>query len=49
MKKPEGNEIIYKSGSLENPDMSIFVTDVLEGTRWAFNVRRDKYAVSGGE
>jgi len=49
MKKPEGNEIIYKSGSLENPDMSIFVTDVLEGTRWAFNVRPDKYAQIGGE
>jgi len=49
MKKPEGNEITYQSGSLENPDMSTFVTDVLEGTRWAFNVRRDKYAVGEGQ
>ncbi len=49
MKKVEGNEITYKSGSLENPEMSTFITDVLEGTRWAFNVRRDKYSVSDGE
>ena len=48
MKKMEGNEITYASGSLENPNMSAFVTDVLEGTRWAFNVRRDKYAVGEG-
>lgn len=43
--KANGNAIRYTSGSLENPAMSKYVTDVLEGTRWAFGVRGDKYKV----
>ena len=39
MDKANGNAITYTSGSLENPTMSKYVTDVLEGTRWAFGVR----------
>ncbi len=45
MDKSNGNAITYSSGSLENPDISQYVTDVLEGTRWAFGVRRTKYEV----
>jgi hypothetical protein len=40
-----GNEITYLSGALENPKISRYVTDVLEGTRWAFSVRDSKYEV----
>lgn len=47
MDKTNGNAITYVSGSLENPVMSKYVTDVLEGTRWAFNVRGGKYDVGG--
>ena len=43
--KTKGNMITYATGSLENPDMIQFVTDVLEGTRWAFDVRGEKYKV----
>lgn len=35
----------HSTGSLEKPIISQHVTDVLEGTRWAFGVRRDKYEV----
>lgn len=45
MDKANGNAITYTSGSLENPTMSKYVTDVLEGTRWAFGVRGKKYEV----
>jgi len=45
MDKANGNAITYASGSLENPVMSKYVTDVLEGTRWAFGVRGRKYEV----
>jgi ABC-type lipoprotein export system ATPase subunit len=45
MDKSQGNTITYESGSLENPEMSSYVTDVLEGTRWAFDVRGNKYKV----
>jgi len=48
MDKAGGNSITYTSGSLENPAMSLFVTDVLEGTRWAFRVRDKKYQVGEG-
>jgi ABC-type lipoprotein export system ATPase subunit len=44
--KAHGNAISYSTGALENPIMSRYVTDVLEGTRWAFDVRGDKYDVS---
>lgn len=46
MDKVNGNAITYTSGSLENPALSKYVTDVLEGTRWAFRVRDKKYEVS---
>lgn len=45
MEKDKGNMISYTTGALENPDMSKYVTDVLEGTRWAFDVRGAKYDV----
>lgn len=47
MDKTNGNAITYKTGSLENPAMGQYVTDVLEGTRWAFGVRDKKYEVTG--
>lgn len=45
MDKKNGNAITYISGALENPVMSKYVTDVLEGTRWAFDKRGAKYEV----
>ena len=45
MDKENENLITYTSGALENPKMSQYVTDVLEGTRWAFGVRGEKYKV----
>ena len=45
MDKENGNAVTYTSGALENPEMSKYVTDVLEGTRWAFDVRGAKYKV----
>ena len=45
MDKANGNAITYTSGALESPQMSKHVTDVLEGTRWAFDVRGEKYKV----
>jgi hypothetical protein len=45
MDKANGNRVTYTSGSLENPVMSQLITDVLEGTRWAFDVRDKKYRV----
>ena len=47
MDKTNNNTITYKTGSLENPNMNKSVTDVLEGTLWAFRVRDKKYSVSG--
>jgi hypothetical protein len=46
MDKANGNAITYTSGSLENPGISKYVTDVLEGTRWAFDIRDSKYEVA---
>jgi predicted metal-dependent phosphoesterase TrpH/ABC-type cobalamin/Fe3+-siderophores transport system ATPase subunit len=45
MDKASGNAISYDSGALENPTITQYVTDVLEGTRWAFGVRGAKYEV----
>ncbi len=45
MDKAGGNAITYTTGALESPAMSQYLTDVLEGTRWAFGVRSDKYKV----
>ncbi len=39
------HELLRTCGALENPEMSQHVTDVLEGTRWAFDVRGAKYDV----
>jgi hypothetical protein len=47
MDKANGNAITYETGALENAAMSQYVTDVLEGTRWAFGVRDAKYSVTG--
>lgn len=44
--KANANAITYTTGALENPRMSHYVTDVLEGTRWAFSVRDAKYKVT---
>lgn len=46
MDKVNGNAIAYQTGALENPAMGQHVTDVLEGTRWAFGVRDEKYGVT---
>jgi hypothetical protein len=46
MDKANGNAITYESGALENPAIGRYVTDVLEGTRWAFGVRDAKYSVT---
>ena len=46
MDKAHGNAVTYTTGALENPSMIQFVTDVLEGTRWAFDVRGTKYEVA---
>jgi energy-coupling factor transporter ATP-binding protein EcfA2 len=48
MDKVSGNTITYTSGALESPAMSQYLTDVLEGTRWAFGVRGEKYKVGEG-
>ncbi|MFN0009563.1 MAG: TrlF family AAA-like ATPase [Planctomycetota bacterium] len=45
MDKIGGNAVTYTTGALENPVMNKYVTDVLEGTRWAFGVRGAKYEV----
>lgn len=45
MDKADNNIVTYTTGSLENPGMCQYVTDVLEGTLWAFRVRGNKYAV----
>lgn len=49
MEKTKGNAITYTTGALENPAMSKYITDVLEGTRWAFDVRGAKYEVGKQE
>jgi ABC-type lipoprotein export system ATPase subunit len=46
MDKEAGHAVTYTSGALENAGMSKFITDVLEGTRWAFGVRSEKYGVA---
>lgn len=41
--KEQKNEVIYETGSLEDPEINSRVIDVLEGTRPAFDKRDDKY------
>ena len=43
--KEDGNLVTYQSGALENPEVCSRLTDVLEGTLWAFGVRDLKYRV----
>lgn len=43
MDKRRNNAIEYFSGGLESPVISQKITDILEGTRQAFNVRANKY------
>jgi ABC-type lipoprotein export system ATPase subunit len=43
--KADNNKVTYTTGSLENPNMSKYVTDVLEGTLWAFRIRDEKYSI----
>lgn len=43
MHKNSDNEVVYSSGSIENPDINIKIVDVLEGTRAAFDIRDSKY------
>jgi ABC-type lipoprotein export system ATPase subunit len=45
MDKTNNNTIAYTTGSLENPNMREYVTDVLEGTLLAFHARGEKYSV----
>lgn len=45
MDRTNGVAITYSSGSLENPTVGLHVTNVLEGTLSAFNVRGAKYEV----
>ena len=37
------NEVVYLSGSIEDPVINRKIIDVLEGTRPAFDKRDDKY------
>jgi hypothetical protein len=46
MDKQNDNSITYSSGALENPKICKYVTDVLEGTLWAFDVRGRIYQIS---
>lgn len=41
----DGNKVTYTCGALENPIINRCVTDVLEGTRMAFDMRGGKYNV----
>jgi ABC-type lipoprotein export system ATPase subunit len=45
MKKGQGNEVTYLSGSIEDPVINTKVVDVLEGTRPAFDNRDQKYSL----
>ena len=37
------NEVVYPSGSIDDPIINRKIIDVLEGTRPAFDKRDDKY------
>jgi predicted ATPase len=43
--KGDGNRITYTSGSIENPRIAQLIVDVLEGTKPAFDLRDDRYAI----
>lgn len=44
--KEDGNKVTYSSGALENPAMTRHATNVLEGTREAFDMRGGKYLIA---
>lgn len=46
--KDKDNEVIYESGSIENPLINKRIIDVLEGTRPAFDKRDEKYLPERG-
>ena len=43
--KTDGNRVTYTSGSIEDPEITRLIVDVLEGTKPAFDLRDDKYGV----
>lgn len=43
--KSDGNRLVYTSGAIENPTITQFIVDVLEGTKPAFDLRDAKYEV----
>jgi ABC-type lipoprotein export system ATPase subunit len=43
--KTDGNRLIYKSGSIEDPEITRLIVDVLEGTKPAFDRRDARYEV----
>ncbi len=43
--KKNNNEITYKTGSIENPDIKKYIVDILEGTEPAFYLRKQKYNI----
>lgn len=45
MNKVKNNEITYKSGSIENPEINAKIIDILEGTTPAFKKRDSKYFI----
>ena len=43
IQREAGNRVVYRSGSIENPETNGRIVDVLEGTRPAFDQRRARY------
>ncbi len=43
--KSDGNSLVYTSGAIENPTITEFIVDVLEGTKRAFDIRDAKYEI----
>lgn len=43
--KADGNRVTYVSGSIENPDITRRIVDVLEGTKPLFDKRDERYEV----
>jgi AAA domain, putative AbiEii toxin, Type IV TA system len=48
MNKVSNNQITYKSGAIENPEINKKIIDVLEGTTPAFKKRDAKYLIGSG-
>lgn len=47
IRKDQGNEVCYVSGSIEDPLINRKIVDILEGTRPAFDKREAKYFAPG--